>query len=176
MLWSNKIVIPQALRKELCRLINCDKMFIWSGLKKAAPIFLQYRMDTVICQDTLDISLLEWSAAKWKQTDIHATQQSLSGYMISSSPRTLPQFLSGTVHFFVISCVARYNAFKRAVSLGNTLLCLFKRRYPLFKLSIAFVVYMIFSLPLKTWKSVILRPSSYTSSSLHSDNQAPISV
>ena len=34
-------------------------MFIWSGLKKAAPIFLQYTMDTVICQDTLDISLLQ---------------------------------------------------------------------------------------------------------------------
>ena len=73
-------------------------MYIWSCLKKAAPIFLQYTMDTVICQDTLDISLLQWSVAEWKQTDILATQQSLSGYIISSSPKILPQFLSGTVN------------------------------------------------------------------------------
>lgn len=30
------------------------------------------------------------------------------------------QFLSGIVHFFVASNVAKYNAFKSAVSLGNT--------------------------------------------------------
>ena len=41
--------------------------------------------------------------------------------MISSSPRTLPQFRSGIVHFLAISCVARYRAFRSAVSLGNTL-------------------------------------------------------
>ena len=41
---------------------------------------------------------------------------------------TLPLFLSGIVHFLEISCVARYRAFKSAVSLGNTLLCLFRRR------------------------------------------------
>ncbi len=55
-------------------------------------------------------------------------QPILSGYMISSSPRTLPQFRSGMVHFLAISCVARYKAFRSAVSLGNTLLCLFRRR------------------------------------------------
>lgn len=64
----------------------------------------------------------------WISAAQQLAQPSLSGYMISSSPRTLPQFLSGTVHFLAISCVARYRAFKRAVSLGNTLLCLFRRR------------------------------------------------
>ena len=81
---------------------------IASGLKNSRSIFLQYTINTVICQVSSTVSL--------------------SGYMISSSPRTLPQFLSGIVHFFVISWVARYKAFKRAVSLGNTLLCLFRRR------------------------------------------------
>ena len=66
---------------------------------------------------------MEWSAAQWNQADFQRlAQPSLSGYMISSSPRTLPQFLSGIVHFFVISWVARYKAFRSAVSLGNTLL------------------------------------------------------
>lgn len=47
------------------------KTLYWSGLKKlAALIFLQYTMDTVICQGTLDISLLKWSAAEWNQADI----------------------------------------------------------------------------------------------------------
>ena len=50
-----------------------------------------------------------------------------SSYMISSSPRTFPQSRSGSVHFFVASVVAKYNAFNRAVSLGNTLLLRFKR-------------------------------------------------
>ena len=81
---------------------------IASGLKNSRSIFLQYTINTVICQVSSTVSL--------------------SGYMISSSPRTLPQFLSGIVHFFVISWVARYKAFKSAVSLGNTLLCLFRRR------------------------------------------------
>ncbi len=43
----------------------------------------------------------------------------------SSSPSTLPQFLSGIVH---ISWVARYKAFKSVVSPENTFFCLFKRR------------------------------------------------
>lgn len=65
---------------------------IASGLKNSRSIFLQYTINTVICQVSQTVSL--------------------SGYMISSSPRTLPQFLSGIVHFFVISWVARYKAFK----------------------------------------------------------------
>lgn len=77
----------------------------------------------------LKISLIPLRCAPFHQADFQRlAQPSLSGYMISSSPRTLPQFLSGIVHFFVISWVARYKAFRSAVSLGNTLLCLFRRR------------------------------------------------
>ena len=43
-------------------------------------------------------------------------------YMRLSSPYTWPQFRIGIVHFFVASNVDKYSAFKRAVSLGNTLL------------------------------------------------------
>jgi len=87
---------------------------------------------------TLRASLLtEWSEAEWSRETCFGGAHILSGYMISSSPMTLPQPLSGIVHFFVISLVARYSAFKSALSLGNTLLCLFSRRYPLFRLSMA---------------------------------------
>ena len=100
-------------RFRLCKKISVNsttviKNDIASGLKNSRSIFLQYTINTVICQVSSTVSL--------------------SGYMTSSSPRTLPQFLSGIVHFFVTSWVARYKAFKSAVSLGNTLLCLFRRR------------------------------------------------
>ena len=49
---------------------------IWERLELAAPIFLQYTMDTVICQGSLDISLLEWSAAEWNQADIRRLSRS----------------------------------------------------------------------------------------------------
>ena len=49
--------------------------------------------------------------------------------MFESSPRTLPQFLIGIVHFLVASKVAKYKAFIRACELGNTLLYLFNLRY-----------------------------------------------
>lgn len=97
-----------ALRKNLCKFNNSDKKRDCERLEKQPLNFLQYTINTVICQVSPTVSL--------------------SVYMISSSPRTLSQFLSGIVHFFVISWVARYKAFKRAVSLGNTLLCLFRRR------------------------------------------------
>ena len=91
----------------LCEKISVNsttviKNEIASGLKNSRSIFLQYTINTVICQVSSTVSLLEWSVAEWKQTDC-AAQLSLSGYMISSSPRTLPQFLSDIVHFFVIS-------------------------------------------------------------------------
>ena len=47
---------------------------------------------------------------------------SLPSYMILISPYTLAQFRIVVVHFFVASKVAKYRAFNRAVSLGNTLL------------------------------------------------------
>ena len=64
----------------------------------------------------------------------------LSGYIMVSSPLTLPQLQIGIVHFLVASNVARYNAFSRAYWLGKTLRWLFRRRYEEFKLSIALVV------------------------------------
>ena len=52
------------LRNNFCKLINCDNNVYLEWLEKSCSNFLQYTMDTVICQDTLDISLLEWSAAE----------------------------------------------------------------------------------------------------------------
>ena len=49
-------------------------------------------------------------------------------YIILSSPYTCAQLRIVLVHFFVASNVARYSAFNRAVSLGNTLLWRFSFR------------------------------------------------
>lgn len=91
-------------------------------------IFLQYTKYTAFCQDTSPIIRMEWSEAEWNPDNWRRRYASLSGYIISSSPSTFPHSRSGIVHFFEISCVARYSAFRSAVSLGNTLLCLFRRR------------------------------------------------
>ena len=50
-------------------------MLLSERLYSAAQIFLQYTMDTVICQGSLDISLLEWSAAEWNQADIRGSDE-----------------------------------------------------------------------------------------------------
>lgn len=63
-----------------------------------------------------------------------------SGYIISNSPCTFPQFRIGIAHFLVASNMDRYSAFKRACGLGKTLLWRFSFRNEAFKLSIAFVV------------------------------------
>lgn len=63
---------------------------------------------------------------------------------MQNSPYTFAQFLIGRYHFFVACIVDRYRAFSNALSLGNTLLCLFSFLYVLFRLSIAFVVYITF--------------------------------
>ena len=69
---------------------------------------------------------------------------SLPSYIIQSSPYTEPQFLIVWVHFLVASNVARYRAFKSALSLGNTLRCLLSLRYVELRDSMAFVVYITF--------------------------------
>lgn len=115
------------LRKNLCKFNNSDKKRYCERLEKQPLNFLQYTINTVICQ-VLQQSVCFHSATLHFSRLTVPAQLSLSGYMTSSSPRTLPQFLSGIVHFFVTSWVARYKAFKSAVSLGNTLLCLFRRR------------------------------------------------
>gem|GEM_PF-1557525 len=61
-------------------------------------------------------------------------------YMMHNSPYTRPQFRTGMDHFLVASKVARYKAFNKAVSLGNTLLWRFNLRYVEFSDSIEFVV------------------------------------
>lgn len=70
----------------------------------------------------LSIFLLETdrSVKDVRSADVHLplTERTGSGnqsgrlplYMIASSPHTLPQFLSGIVHFFVVSKVDKYNS------------------------------------------------------------------
>ena len=52
------------------------KMLFGERLENSRSDFLQYTMDTVICQGSLDISLLEWSAAEWNQADIRRLSRS----------------------------------------------------------------------------------------------------
>ena len=117
-----------ALRKNLCKFKNCDKSDILERLKNNRSNFF------TVYNGYCNLSrFFGYQPAGMERSGMEsgwypAAQPSLSGYMISSSPRTLPQFRSGIVHFLAISCVARYRAFRSAVSLGNTLLCLFRRR------------------------------------------------
>ena len=113
----------RALRKNLCKFKNCDKSDILERLKNNRSNFF------TVYNGYCNLSrFFGYQPAGMESGWYPAAQPSLSGYMISSSPRTLPQFRSGIVHFLAISCVARYRAFRSAVSLGNTLLCLFRRR------------------------------------------------
>ena len=48
-------------------------------LENSRSDFLQYTTDTVICQGSLDISLLEWSAAEWNQADIRRISPACQG-------------------------------------------------------------------------------------------------
>ena len=67
---SLRISAKTALRKNFCKFSNCDKNVVLERLEKiSCSDFLQYTMDTVICQGTLDISLLKWSAAEWNQAE-----------------------------------------------------------------------------------------------------------
>lgn len=50
-----------------------------SVLNNCRSNFLQYTMDTVNCQGSLDISLLEWSVAEWKQADIRRLSRACQG-------------------------------------------------------------------------------------------------
>ena len=75
-----------------------------------------------------------------------------SSYKILSSPYTCPQLRIGRVHFLVASNVAKYKAFSNAVSRGSTLLWRLSLRYVLFRLSMAFVVYMTFLTPIENLK------------------------
>ena len=66
---SCKFSCFSALRKNLCKIENCDKNDITGATVRSRSNFLQYTTDTVICQDTSAISLMEWSEAEWNQAD-----------------------------------------------------------------------------------------------------------
>ena len=122
-------ITTKALRKKLCKNNQLQKNdFVVRAADWSLFFLFQYKLNTAVCQapDAKYPDATERSAVKSGYFAAH--QFSLSGYIISSSPSTLPQSRSGIVHFFDISVVARYRAFKSAVSLGNTLLCLFRRR------------------------------------------------
>ena len=117
------------LRKKLCKNNQLQKNeFVVRAADRSLSFLFQYKLNTAVCQapDAKYLDATERSAVKSGYFAAH--QFSLSGYIISSSPSTLPQSRSGIVHFLDISVVAGYRAFKSAVSLGNTLLCLFRRR------------------------------------------------
>jgi len=63
------VIEAAALRKNLCKIENCDKNDITGATVKSRSNFLQYTTDTVICQDTSAISLMEWSEVEWNQAD-----------------------------------------------------------------------------------------------------------
>ncbi len=50
-----------ALRKNPCKIENCGKNDTTGATVRSRSNFLQYTSDTVICQDTSAISLMEWS-------------------------------------------------------------------------------------------------------------------
>ena len=52
---------------------------MWERLENSRSDFLQYTMDTVICQNALDISLMEWSAAEWNLADIRRLSRACRG-------------------------------------------------------------------------------------------------
>ena len=102
--------------------------FVVRAAARSLSFLFQYKLNTAVCQvpDAKYPDATERSAVRSGYFAAH--QFSLSGYIISSSPSTLPQSRSGIVHFLDISVVAGYSALSSAVSLGNTLLCLFRRR------------------------------------------------
>ena len=56
--------------KTVIKTLCCER------LENSRSDFLQYTTDTVTCQGSLDISLMEWSAAEWNQADIQRLSRS----------------------------------------------------------------------------------------------------
>ena len=116
----------EALRKNLCKNNQPQKNnFVLRAADLSLYFLFQYKLNTAVCQAP-DAKYPDFTALH--QDILRRHQFSLSGYIISSSPSTLPQSRSGIVHFLDISVVAGYSALSSDVSLGNTLLCLFRRR------------------------------------------------
>ena len=119
----------EALRKNLCKNNQPQKNdFVVRAADRSLSFLFQYKLNTAVCQ-----------APDAKYPDFTALRSVASGYFAAASVQPVrihylkltehfaPVFC-GIVHFGAISAVARYRAFKSAVSLGNTLLCLFRRR------------------------------------------------
>ena len=120
-----------------CEKKSVNKILLWY----AKVVSLQFELFTLV----LYITVVEWHVKSRRFSaclDRRFTRYSgrRPSYIILSSPYTCAQFRIVLVHFFVASKVARYSAFKRAVSLGNTLLCRFSFREVEFRDSIALVV------------------------------------
>ena len=67
-------------------------MLLSERLYSAAQIFLQYTMDTVICQGSLDISLMEWSTEEWNQADIRWLSRACRDTLSQARPGLYPSF------------------------------------------------------------------------------------
>ena len=127
----------QHLRRILHNLRPCESFSVNSDLLRQNDNGCGWMAD--FCHPALDCLIPEngriCQGRAARRSRLPLTNLTFSGhsgrrpsYMIDSSPYTLPQLRIGIVHFFVASKVERYNAFRRAVSLGKTLRWLFSLR------------------------------------------------
>ena len=119
----------KALRKKLCKNNQLQKNdFVVRAADQSLSFLFQYKLNTAICQapDAKYPDATERSAVKSGYFAAVSVQPVRIHYL--KLTEHLAQSRSGIVHFLDISVVAGYRAFKSAVSLGNTLLCLFRRR------------------------------------------------
>ena len=124
------VLVPlfEALRKKLCKNNQPQKNeVVVRAADRSLSFLFQYKLNTAVCQVP---------DAKYPDATERSEIRIFCGGISSACPDTLsqahrapcPSFFSGIVHFGDISAVVRYNALSSAVSLGNTLLCLFRRR------------------------------------------------
>lgn len=123
-IWNCAMLIRHLLLRD-CEKKSVNKILLWY----ARVASLKIRLLTLV----LYITVVEWHvksrrfSARLIRLFIRYSGRRPS-YIILSSPYTCAQLRIVLVHFFVASNVARYSAFNRAVSLGNTLLWRFSFR------------------------------------------------
>ena len=78
-------------------------------LEKQPLIFLQYTINTVICQGSSTVSLLEWSVAEWKQTDCAGSAEpvGIHDFKLSQNSTPVSQRHSPFFRYFM-SCKIQY--------------------------------------------------------------------
>ena len=76
MLYSNRLCEKISVNSKTVIKTLCGER-----LENSRSDFLQYTTDTAICQGSLDISLLEWSAAEWNQADIRRLSRACQGFI-----------------------------------------------------------------------------------------------